>query len=196
MQKHVKEPAPRLSQRIPAGRRLPVPLLRLIHQCLEKDPDARPSSVLEILSILRALSRDEEEEASGVLESMGARPRSKARRTWLVGLVAASVGAGAALTALSIFAPEPSPGRPSVPALEEPAPEKEHKGSIVVETTPSGAVLYLEGEKAGTAPLQIDLLEGEHSLEVRAEGHKPKVVPVGIERDRRTRVHVVLERVE
>ena len=70
---------------------------------------------------------------------------------------------------------------------------RDHKGSITVEATPTGAQLYLGGARIGSAPLQIDLSEGEHAIEVRAQGHKPKVVPVEIERDRRTRVHVVLE---
>ncbi len=202
MQKHVKDRPPSLAERIPAGRRLPSALMKLVHQCLEKDPDARPSGVLEILSILRALSRDEEVEALEVLEEMDARPRRrKIEKAWVAGVVAAAVGAVAALVALSIWGPNPGVEQPTEEEVLESdrvtngsTGHRDHKGSIAVEATPTGAQLYLEGERIGSAPLQIDLSEGEHALEVRAEGHKPKVVPVEIERDRRTRVHVVLER--
>ena len=202
MQKHVKERPPSLADRIPAGRRLPRSLIKLVHQCLEKDPDARPASVLEILSILRSLSRDEEAEALEVLEEMDARPRQrKIKKAWIAGVVAAAVGAACALIALTLWGPKPrgseTPGQVD-PEVEVGAKgsggHRDHKGSIAVEATPSGAQLYLGGERIGSAPLQIDLSEGEHALEVRAEGHKPKVVPVEIVRDRRTRVHVVLER--
>ena len=44
--------------------------------------------------------------------------------------------------------------------------------ALTVETTPSGAQVFVDGRFSGAAPVEIDLLEGEHSLRVVATGYE------------------------
>ena len=66
-------------------------------------------------------------------------------------------------------------------------------GSLVVNTTPAGARLTLDGLPAGTSPATIpDLRQGNHTLNITKEGSVTQVLPVLITADQTTTVDVVL----
>src|SRR5262249_5185183 len=41
-----------------------------------------------------------------------------------------------------------------------------------IDSTPPGAVLFIDGEEKGTTPAQLELASGDHKLVVAAEGYK------------------------
>jgi hypothetical protein len=44
-------------------------------------------------------------------------------------------------------------------------------GTVTVESTPAGAQVLVDGEPAGTTPLELTLAPGEHRIVIRHEGH-------------------------
>jgi hypothetical protein len=52
-------------------------------------------------------------------------------------------------------------------------------GTLVVNTNPTGAHVFVDGVERGVAPLTVTLNAGTHSMEVRGEG-APRVMPVTI----------------
>ena len=66
-------------------------------------------------------------------------------------------------------------------------------GSLLVNTTPDGAQLTLDGLKAGTSPVTLqDLQPGNHTLNVTKDGFVMQILPVRITADQATTVDVVL----
>jgi hypothetical protein len=66
-------------------------------------------------------------------------------------------------------------------------------GSLVVNTTPDGAQLILDGLKAGTSPVTLhDLQPGNHTLNLTKDGFVIQILPVRITADRTTTVDVTL----
>ena len=59
----------------------------------------------------------------------------------------------------------------------------ENMGTVAVQSTPPGAEVLVDGEPAGTAPLELRLAAGEHSIVLRLSGHADEerrvVVEVG-----------------
>jgi hypothetical protein len=53
------------------------------------------------------------------------------------------------------------------------------EGTLVVNTTPPGAKLFVDGVERGATPLTVALKPGPHSLEVRGEG-APRLMPITI----------------
>lgn len=45
--------------------------------------------------------------------------------------------------------------------------------SLVVESTPAGAVIHVDGEQVGTAPATLQLLPGEHTVKLELASHLP-----------------------
>jgi hypothetical protein len=53
------------------------------------------------------------------------------------------------------------------------------RGTLVVESTPSGAELYVDGQRSGRTPATLELRAGEHTLALRA-GRGTTLVPVTV----------------
>lgn len=53
-----------------------------------------------------------------------------------------------------------------------PPPPNAATGRLAVRSTPSGALVRVDGTEAGTTPLQIEVSIGPHRLEARLEGHE------------------------
>jgi hypothetical protein len=68
-----------------------------------------------------------------------------------------------------------------------------HRGTLLVESTPPGAEVWLDGRSLGAAPAKADVRSGQHVLQVRSAGCGYWGAWVGIDPDTQTRVPVSLE---
>ena len=93
----------------------------------------------------------------------GRQPRSR----WL--LAAAAV----ALIALA------GAGMAAARRYAAPSPAATSDGTLVVNTNPPGAYVFVDGVDRGTTPLTITLKAGAHAMEVRGDG-PPRVMPIMI----------------
>ncbi len=62
-------------------------------------------------------------------------------------------------------------------SLDEARPKT---GTLAVVSTPSGATVLVDGEQAGTTPLELELLVGSHDIVVRAPGREETSEQAGI----------------
>ncbi|GAA6741896.1 PEGA domain-containing protein [Thermus oshimai] len=65
-------------------------------------------------------------------------------------------------------------------------------GTLLLESTPSGAEVYLEGRLQGRTPLRLTLPEGTYRVELRSPGYEPYTAQVRVERGRETRLSAQL----
>ncbi len=63
---------------------------------------------------------------------------------------------------------------------------------LILSSDPTGAQVWLDGDPAGTTPLEVELSAGEYQLEVQAEGHHPARRPVHVEADAALELHLTL----
>jgi PEGA domain-containing protein len=94
-------------------------------------------------------------------------PEKKSRAPlWLVAVAMAVIAvAGVSLPAVRKLV---SPGAPSMV-----------DGTLVVNTSPPGAKLFVDGVERGVTPITVALKPGAHSLEVRGDG-TPRLMPITI----------------
>lgn len=79
------------------------------------------------------------------------------------------------------------------PSVELVLPPVAQKGFIAVVTTVEGGTIHIDGEPAGTTPLQTTpLAAGVHTVRVEAEGYEPFEERVVVEPDRETVVRATL----
>jgi hypothetical protein len=96
----------------------------------------------------------------------------------------------------------PAPGRgaskavaatPAKPAT--PPPVKPAAGSLVVESRPAGAAVFLDGRRVGTTPLVLDTLKvGDYTIGLDITGYKRWASTVKVTSGERSRVAASLER--
>jgi hypothetical protein len=67
--------------------------------------------------------------------------------------------------------------------------------SLVVESTPAGAAVYVDGEQVGTAPATLQLLPGEHSVKLELASHLPVEAKVKLVARGQTTLSRTLEKV-
>ncbi|WP_018110681.1 PEGA domain-containing protein [Thermus igniterrae] len=65
-------------------------------------------------------------------------------------------------------------------------------GTLLLETSPAGAEVYLEGRLQGRTPLRLTLEEGTYRVEYRLPGYEPYGATVRVERGRETRLAATL----
>jgi hypothetical protein len=68
--------------------------------------------------------------------------------------------------------PEADPEADPDPDGPDPIPEPAPDGKLVIESTPRGAAIYLDGTKVGTTPQTVDATDDEHQLALILAGHK------------------------
>ena len=79
-------------------------------------------------------------------------------------------------------------GRPTVPAATN------HRGAVEVLSRPPGALVFLNGNAVGRAPLSIvDVPEGTHEVRLELAGFTPRVTSVRVTPGNRARVRGSLE---
>jgi serine/threonine protein kinase len=96
----------------------------------------------------------------------------------------------------------PAPGRgankavaatPAKPAVQ--APEKPPSGSLVVESRPPGASVFLDGRRVGTTPLTLDTVKvGNYTIGLDIPGYQRWASTVKVTSGERSRVAASLER--
>jgi hypothetical protein len=92
-------------------------------------------------------------------------PSSLGKRGWLIAAAVAVVAvAGVSVPAARRFM------TPSAAPAE---------GTLVMNTSPTGAKLFVDGVERGTTPVSVTLKPGTHSLEVRGDG-APRLMPITI----------------
>jgi hypothetical protein len=80
---------------------------------------------------------------------------------------------------------------PAAPAAPGPAATT---ASLVVESRPSGARVFVDGKLIGQTPMAIaEMPVGEHAVRLELEGYRGWVTPVRIVAGERTRVAASLE---
>jgi serine/threonine protein kinase len=95
----------------------------------------------------------------------------------------------------------PAPGRganraatPPAKAAAQTAPKAE-SGSLVVESRPSGASVFLDGRRVGTTPLVLDTVKaGQYTIGLDIDGYKRWATSVRVTSGERSRVAASLER--
>ncbi len=95
--------------------------------------------------------------------------------------------------------PTPTPAA-SVAAAPQVAPEVVPEvtvvaghGTVAFATKPSGAEVLRDGKSLGTTPLQLVLPSGEHTIELRATGYAPSVMPVTVVAGQQVKLDIELQ---
>src|SRR5207244_7409381 len=89
--------------------------------------------------------------------------------------------------------PARSEGKKAVKAA--PAPVKTGPGSLVVDSRPAGANVFVDGRLIGTTPLVMETMSvGDHAIRLDREGYQRWATSVRIVSGERSRVAASLER--
>ncbi|MDZ4803240.1 MAG: protein kinase [Candidatus Eisenbacteria bacterium] len=126
-----RTPAP-MSSLVPLT---PPPLERVVRQCLAKDRDDRWQTAADLRRELKWI--EEGGSQAGTPAAIGARPRGRARMSWVVPLAALAVGAVGALIGSRILMPL-APARPVRFSVGPP-------GSLTNEGGPANAIISPDG---------------------------------------------------
>jgi hypothetical protein len=77
-----------------------------------------------------------------------------------------------------------------VASLRTPSRNGSFVGSLRIDSTPSGARVFIDRQPAGVTPLTVpDLRAGSHAVRVEADGHMPWSSAIRVIADRQTFVH-------
>jgi PEGA domain-containing protein len=93
-------------------------------------------------------------------------PPAKSKKLWL----AAAAVAVLAVAGISV---------PAARKLITPGSSSTAEGTLIMNTDPAGAQLFVDGVEKGVTPLTVALKPGPHSLEVRGDG-APRLMPITI----------------
>jgi serine/threonine-protein kinase len=215
---HLRQPAPPIGAVSPVLE-LPEGFAELVEALLEKDPDRRPRSALEVAEALRAMSDGEGPlrlagEAVGAGAPTAYIPPDRLpsrRRPWpfLVGGAVVLAGAIVGL-AFGLAGDDPDESSSAVtqlPAETQPPPEEETSPppgvdpppvpaapetvELAVSVTPSSATVRLDGEETAL-PATLPNDGSEHELEIVARGYRTERRTFTADRDRE--IEVVLRR--
>ena len=67
------------------------------------------------------------------------------------------------------------------------------EGSVIFETRPAGATVFVDGRAVGVTPLTVALAPGSHGVRLERSGHRPVTTRVVVRAGERTRVAARLE---
>lgn len=147
------EPAP-----VTAGNpEIPADLSRVIAKCLQKNPDDRFRSGHELLGALKACIRKE-----GPAPVTAPEEQKKSKGKPLI--IAAVIIIAAVLGLVSYFVTGPKNDASNVENKARPAVLK-------VESTPSGAQVFIDGNFKGKTPATLELAAGKHEVRLTSPGH-------------------------
>ncbi len=209
--KHMHEPVPPLSKLRPG---LPLPLARVIHRCLEKQPKDRYPSARELHAALvhaadesgiaRAELRaprsgiDQAPDASWLTGSVPLPPRRRRREVVLIAATALVLGLiGGVLVdrALGGGGDGPPAGASTGAGASPAVPVAPGRGVLLVTTVPAGAEVSVEGAAPGPSPFVArDLPRGTQHVKVRGRGWMPQDQDIEIAGGQLTELVVKLER--
>src|SRR5262249_41196224 len=73
-------------------------------------------------------------------------------------------------------------------------PSKGETGTLVVESRPDGATIFLDGKRIGTTPLTLDVKVGQYTVGIDIPGYKRWASTVKVNSGERSRLAASLER--
>jgi hypothetical protein len=73
-------------------------------------------------------------------------------------------------------------------------PSKGETGTLVVESRPDGAIIFLDGKRIGTTPLTLDVKVGQYTVGLDIPGYKRWASTVKVTSGDRSRLSASLER--
>ena len=201
-------------------RGLPTALVDAVHRALEKEPENRFASAdafAQALPTDRALSEPNLEvmHTLGPDASVSAVPstmrKPPSKRGWLIGAgavvvvgavvvigVVASGGEPSSGTTATSVAPVPAPVPAPAPA-PGPAPgpgptPPPTTGKLEVKTIPSAAQVKIDGNDAGSTPLEVTLSPGRHHIHVELAGYRSLDEDEDIHVSERTSATITLQK--
>ena len=193
---------PHPSSKVEAG--IPRALEELILECLEKDAEKRPQSMLEIKARLDALAEDDAPEVVIYVET---EPPPPAPRWPLIAGGIAGAIALAAAAAGAVWAMQPEPAAPAPPPepvvvervveVETPAEPAPPSPTVTLSfaSTPEGAEVFRAGaeEPLGVTPFEVELDRSDETeeFEVRLEGYETATETIAFDANARHSVQLV-----
>lgn len=137
---------------------IPDDLSALISKCLRKNPADRFISGHELVSALKSCNKKEEAAAPSVKPAEQKKTKGRS-------LIAAAVIVIAALLGFaSYYVMGPKTGTPPVEDRAAPAVLK-------IESNPSGAQVFIDGNFKGKTPAALELSAGKHEVRMTSPGH-------------------------
>jgi serine/threonine-protein kinase len=168
---------------------IPASLERVVMRVLEKDPDARPASADAFIAELQACASD----VTAAREGRAPNAYLQRRRRRALALTAIAVSLLAAATVLATAlggedsvaevaaqsaAPVPFETGPATSAPASAAPSGDPSDVVIhVESDPSGADVYLDGQVVATTPADVSLPRGSAPVDLilRRRGRLPAI---------------------
>ena len=168
MAKHIRDkPEPPL--KVAPERRIPGSLNRAVLKALEKSPDKRFQDATAFIGALeRALPEAEELQRASRTGVFVRASAARGRWPWVAAVVV--LGTAVAIAGYTLARSESPPRTEPAPPVEEPVAELTPPDQIevqpqplvptVVESEPSGADVYIDGERVGATPYTHELAPG------------------------------------
>jgi hypothetical protein len=82
---------------------------------------------------------------------------------------------------------------PVARAASQTLPPPTRDGSVVIDSRPAGAVVFIDGQRAGVTPLTITLGAGDHTVRMEHAGYRSVTTRIDVKAGERARVAVRLE---
>ena len=159
---------------------------RIIMQCLRKEPEARFQSGKALAEALTSLGGKQD------TAPVGTPRKSKTPRG---PIIAGAVLLLAIVLGAVYFMTNHPPEKKAVPppAAVVPQIESFSTGALQVESTPTGAQVFIDGAFQGTTPLRLDLSAGAHEVRLSMPDHHEWEAQVQVEKQQTQPLNVTLE---
>lgn len=154
---------------------------RLILRSLSKTPEERFANGNEMAAALKACLQDGDigsapqapaDDKTHVLPRPVTPPRKRRLGPLIAGVcLLALLVAGGAYWARSYFSDTQTPSKPSPTSVEPDRPVAEETATIRIESTPPGALVYVDGELKGQSPATLNLALGKYEFRLRLSGY-------------------------
>jgi hypothetical protein len=187
------------------GKAIPPEWEEVIAACLAKEPAERPKSVLEIAERLGATGHAQlgitssaatsarameaaTQTGQTIATSLAGTSPKFSGRGWIAVLLAALIGSGLTFFWVKHRAEQRARAMrqaktkeaPFVEASPAPAPLPK-TGSLVINSVPNGATVFVDGRPVGTTPLaRDDIAPGNYRVRFHREGYEPQDIVVSV----------------
>jgi serine/threonine-protein kinase len=151
--------------------------------------DRRDASRRRLDAAAADLRATEPEVARLVTEMSVTRRAAPSRRSWFGAVLAAAVlgVAGWMVVRTNDVPAEVGSATPVVPAPASAVPPAPATVSVSVETEPNGAAIFVDGERRGETPAQIELprSSAKHELRLQLDGFRDRIEPIAADVNQR-----------
>jgi serine/threonine-protein kinase len=175
-------------------------LSEVITRCIRKKPEERFDSGIALAEALRRCGAPREDAVKPPREKAEPPAKKPAKR---IGIAAAAV-AGVVIAALVVYyavgtrvpsqqVEPPAKKEPQAPSSTTPkGDEKTRRGTLVVESRPIGAQVFVDGAYQGKTPAKVDLDVGKHEVRVSLRNHNDWEAQVELTGEGETPLNVTL----